>query len=426
MQITTTKDSETKITLNIKATSSELSAAKSRALEKLAPKVKVAGFREGKVPASLVEKNLDPNYLQTEVIDEALNELFVSAVTKEGLRPVNQPKIDLLKFVPYTELEFKAEIEIIGKIKLADYKKLSTKLETTKVTKTDIDEVLERLRTQMAEYSQVTRAAKLGDRAWIDFDGKDAKGLEVKGANGKEYPLALGSKTFIPGFEDEVVGMKVNDQKDFTIPFPKDYGVQALQGKNVTFTVKLTKLEETNKPSLDDKLAEKAGPFKTVEALKEDVKKQLTHEKETQAQKAYEDALIKELAAKTKVELPEALIIEQIEAVDKEFRQNLTYRGETFQEYLTNSSQTEDEYRQKELRPVAEERLRAGLALSEVAEAENIIVSPEELEIRMQILKGQYTDKQMQDELDKPAAKRDIASRLLTEKTIAKIVSLNS
>ena len=160
--------------------------------------------------------------------------------------------------------------------------------------------------------------------------------------------------------------------------------------------------------------------------LKEDIKKQLTLEKENQAQKAYEDALVKELAAKTKVALPTALVEEQINSVDQEFRQNLLYRSETFQEYLENSGQTEEEYRTKELRPVAEERLRAGLALSEVADAENITVTPEELEIRMQVLKGQYaSDQKMQAELDKPAARKDVASRLLTEKTIAKLVDLN-
>lgn len=426
MQITKNQSSDTKLTLTIKAEPSEILAAKSRALAKLGPKVKLLGFRAGKVPIELVEKNLDQNYLQTEVIDEALNELYINAVNQENIRPVAQPKVDLVKFVPYEELEFKAEVEVIGEVRVPDYKKLAVKREAVKVTKDDIDEVLERLRTQLAEHKEVAREAVLEDRAWIDFEGHDAKGQEVKGASGKEYPLLLGSKTFIPGFEDQVVGMKVGAEKEFTIPFPKDYGVKALQGKKVTFKVKLTKLEEVTKPKLDDALASKAGPFKTMSELKEDIKKQLTLEKENQAQKAYEDALVKELAAKTKVALPTALVEEQINSVDQEFRQNLLYRSETFQEYLENSGQTEEEYRTKELRPVAEERLRAGLALSEVADAENITVTPEELEIRMQVLKGQYaSDQKMQAELDKPAARKDVASRLLTEKTIAKLVDLN-
>ena len=426
MQITKNQSSDTKLTLTIKAEPSEILAAKSRALAKLGPKVKLSGFRAGKVPIELVEKNLDQNYLQTEVIDEALNELYINAVNQENIRPVAQPKVDLVKFVPYEELEFKAEVEVIGEVRVPDYKKLAVKREAVKVTKDDIDEVLERLRTQLAEHKEVAREAVLEDRAWIDFEGHDAKGQEVKGASGKEYPLLLGSKTFIPGFEDQVVGMKVGAEKEFTIPFPKDYGVKALQGKKVTFKVKLTKLEEVTKPKLDDALASKAGPFKTMSELKEDIKKQLTLEKENQAQKAYEDALVKELAAKTKVALPTALVEEQINSVDQEFRQNLLYRSETFQEYLENSGQTEEEYRTKELRPVAEERLRAGLALSEVADAENITVTPEELEIRMQVLKGQYaSDQKMQAELDKPAARKDVASRLLTEKTIAKLVDLN-
>lgn len=425
MHITRKNTSDTLVTLTIKADASELDSAKQRALKKLAPQVKVAGFRAGKVPADLVEKNLDQNYLQSEVLDTAINDLYGQALIEEDLRPVDQPKVELSKFVPYTDLEFKAEIEVIGKVTLPDYKNLGVKHEQPKVGKADIDEVLGRLQTQLAEYKAVERAAKIGDRAVIDFEGHDEKGEAVKGASGKEYPLALGSNTFIPGFEDNIVGLKPGKEKEFKITFPKDYGVKALQSKKVTFKVKLTKLEETIKSELNDDLAKKAGPFKNVDELKADIKKQLTFEKEKQAQKEFEDGLVKELAKKTKVTLPKALIAEQITGVDREFRQNLTYRGDTFAEYLENSGQTEEEYTEKELKPAATERLTAGLALSEVAEKENINVSPEELEIRMQVLKGQYTDKQMQDELNQPTARRDIAGRLLTEKTIAKLVSLN-
>jgi len=425
MHITRKNSSDTLVTLTVKVDPAELETAKTQTLKRLAPKVKVAGFREGKVPADLVEKNLDPNYLQTEVIDTAINNVYSEALIKEDLRPVAQPQVNLSKFVPYTELEFTAEVEIIGKVSLPDYKKLGVKKESPKVVKKDIDEVLTRLQSQIAEYTEVDRVAKKGDRATINFAGKDEKGEEVKGAKGNDYPLALGSNTFIPGFEDNVIGLKPGVEKEFTIPFPKDYGVKALQGKKVTFSVTITKLEETKLSELDDDFAKKTGPFKTLDELKADIEKQLTIEKTTQAQKEFEDALVKNLADNTKVELPKTLVEEQIASVDNEFRQNLTYRGETFTEYLANSAQTQEEYTNNELKPAAEVRLKAGLALSALAEKEGITVTPEELEIRMQVLKGQYTDKQMQEELNKPAAKRDIASRLLTEKTIAKLVNLN-
>jgi trigger factor len=424
MQIKLKPLNDTKISLNIVGDQSDLSKAKDISLAKLAPQVKVAGFRSGKVPKELVEKNLDPNYLQSQVLDEVVNNLFNEAVFEKKLRPVAQPKIELTKFVPYEQVEFNAEIEVIGSVKLPDYTKLGVKKQSKAVTEKDIDEVINRLTLQMAEFKEVDRPAKSGDRAWIDFEGKDSKGEEVKGATGKEYPLALGSNSFIPGFEDAIIGMKTSEDKKFTIPFPKDYGVKALQGKKVTFKVKLVKLEETIKPALDDKLAEKAGPFKSLKDLKADIKKQLETENANISSREFEDNIVKTLAKKTKVELPEALINEQVEIVDREFQQNLSYRGENIKDYLANSNQSEEDYKKAELIPVAIERLKAGLALSEVAEKEGINITPEELEIRLQVLKGQYTDPKMQEELNQPSAKKDIASRLLTEKTIAKLVSL--
>jgi trigger factor len=197
-----------------------------------------------------------------------------------------------------------------------------------------------------------------------------------------------------------------------------------LQSKKVTFAITVHKVEEATEEPIDDEFASKVGPFKNLGELKEDIKKQITAERETQAERAFEDAIIKELVKKSKIAIPAGLLAEQVEAVDNEFKQTLMYRGQTFQEYLDASGQTESQYREKELTPAAEERIKAGLILSEIAEAEGLTVTPEELEIRVQILKGQYaSDAQMQAELDKPENRRDVASRLLTEKTIAKIVS---
>jgi trigger factor len=422
MNVTLTTLTPTTSKLTVTANEQDLSAIKQHVLKKLTPKVKVQGFREGKVPPAVAEKNLDPNYVQSEVLDDAVNHFYSDAVNEKRLRVVSQPKIELTKFVPYTELEFTAEVEILGDVKLPDYKKTTVKKEAVKVTADDIDEVLTRLQTQGATFKPVDRAAKLGDRVTIDFAGSDAKG-PVPNADGKAYPLVLGSKSFIPGFEEQVIGLKKGEDKTFDITFPKDYGSKALQGKKVTFAITAHQVEETTKEPLDDEFATKVGPFKNLAELKDDVKKQIAAERETQAERAFEDALIKEHVKKSKIAIPAGLLAEQVEAVDNEFKQTLTYRGQTFQEYLAASGQTEEQYREKELTPAAEERIKAGLILSEIAEVEGLTVTPEELEIRVQILKGQYaSDVQMQAELDKPENRRDVASRLLTEKTIAKIV----
>jgi trigger factor len=427
MKIQRTNQSDTKILFTITGTQNELLAAKQIAIAKLSPQVKLQGFRPGHAPAELVEKQLNPNLLQEETLNEVLNTLYETAVRQEDIRPVAQPKVELKKFVPYTEVEFTAEVDVIGKITLGNYKNLKAKKNTATVAKTDVDEVINRLQTQMAEYKEVDQAAKVGDRAWIDFEGVDAKGETVQGAKGDDYPLALGSNTFIPGFEDNVVGLKKGDKKEFTIPFPKDYGVKALQGKKVTFAITVKKVEETIRPDVNVDFAKKVGPFDSVEALKADIKKQIVAEREHQADRDYQDALVKELIQVSKLSLPDAMLQEQIDIVDKEFRQNLVYRGQTFQEYLSAAGLTEDDYKKKELAPAAEERLKAGLILSELADVEKVTITPEELEIRIQVLKGQYqSDTKMQEELDKPENRREVAARLLTEKTIAKLVSLQA
>jgi len=422
MQVTTKSLSETSTKLTVNAKADDLKIIKEHVIAKLAPQVKVAGFREGKVPKELAEKHLDPAQVQSDVIDHAVNHFYFDALAQNDVKAVGQPKIEVTKFVPFTELEFTAEVEVIGNIKLPDYKSLKVVKSEPKVTSADIKEVLERLQNQLAEYKEVDRAAKSGDRVTIEFDGKDEKGQPVNGAKGKSYPLNLGSNTFIPGFEENIIGLKKGAKKSFTIPFPKDYQVKALQGKKVTFDVLAEKVEEATKQEMDDAFAAKIGPFKSVDELKADITKQLKIERENQVKREFEDAIIKALIDKSKVKLPQSLLDEQINAVDQEFRQNLTYRGQTFNEYLEMVGLSEDEYRTKELQPAAEERLKAGLVLSEIAALEHIRVTAEEVEIRIQILKGQYKDESMQKELDKPEARRDINNRLLTEKTIAKLV----
>jgi trigger factor len=249
----------------------------------------------------------------------------------------------------------------------------------------------------------------------------DAKGEPVEGADGKDYPLLLGSKTFIPGFEENVVGMKAGDEKTFTLTFPKDYHSKKLANQKVTFTVNVTKVQEVVEPKVDDAFASTIGPFKTVAELKADIKKQLQAERQNEADRQFENDLVGTLAEKTDVAIPKALVDEQIDKIEDQERQNLVYRGQTWEEHLKEENVTAEQHREQK-RPEAERGIRASLLLAEIADAEGLEVTPEELEIRMQLLKGQYPDAGMQAELDKPESRRDIASRMLTEKTVAKLV----
>lgn len=415
------KLSETKIQLSINAAEEDLKPYKNKALEKLSSKVKIPGFRGGKAPISLIEKNIDPTMLQTEFLDEALSGLYGEAVSTQKVRPITRPDVSVKKFVPYTVLEFDVTTEVIGKIKLADYKKVKMAPEKAKVETKDIEDVLKSLKKQVAEKKEVNREAKKTDEVWIDFKGVDAKGKPVNGADGNDYPLVLGSKTFIPGFEENIEGLKPGDEKTFTLTFPSDYGVKALANKKVTFTVTVKKVQEIEEPELNDEFAGKVGPFKTLKELKDDIKKQLTFEKQNELDRKYQNDLVGKIADKSELAIPEVLIEQQIGYNLDEAKRNLTYRGQTYQEFLDSEGLTDEQYKETVLKPQSERQVKFSLILSEIAEAEQLFVTPEELEIRIQLLKGQYQDPTMQANLDNPENRSDIASRMLTEKVLAKL-----
>jgi trigger factor len=419
MQLKRDQLSPTKVKLTITADPKTLENVKAHVLNELGANVKVQGFRPGTAPAALIEKQLDPNVLQGEFMEHAVNQAYGGAIENEKLRPVAQPQIEITKFVPFNTLEFTAEVEVVGSITLPDYKKIKLTAEKPSVTADDVNAVIKDLRVRASERKEVTRAAKAGDEVVIDFKGVDAKTKEpINGADGQGYPLILGSNSFIPGFEDEVIGLEPGKEKTFTLTFPKDYGVAALQNRKVSFTVTAQKVEELVEAKLDDEFAAKVGPFKTLADLKADIKDQLMSEKQRQVKANFENELLDKIAKGVKVALPDTLVNDEIDRMEDEERRNLVYRGQTWEEHLTEEGVTAEEHREQK-RPVAEQRLITGLSLGEIAEKEGVNVTPEELEIRIQILKGQYTDNAMRAELDKPENRRDIANRLLTEKTLA-------
>ena len=423
MQITTKQLSPTQIELTLTADEAQLDHAKARALNDLGKDVSLAGFRKGHAPQHLVEKNVDQSLLQNKFLDNILNDMYGQALVQEQIRAVAQPEVNVTKFVPFNEVEMKAKVEVIGDIKLADYKKFKFTKKTEKVTDKDVQAVLDDLLSREAEKQDVTRAAKEGDEATIDFVGTDPKTNEpFEGGSGNDYPLVIGSNTFIPGFEPELVGMKPGDEKSFDVTFPKDYGAEHLQGKKVSFAVTVKAVKEVVKPKLDAAFASKVGPFKTVDELKEDIKKQLGVEKENQAQRALENDILQALVEKSKLDAPSQLIEEEIDRMEEEEKRNLMYRGQTWQEHLDAEGKTAEQHREGQ-REQATLRVKSGLLLGEVAQAEKIDVTEDDLKERIAAMKQQYNDPQMQAELDKPENQRELVSRILTEKTVTKLVN---
>lgn len=423
MQITKKQLTPTNVQLTIVADATELLPAKQAVLKDLAKDLKLAGFRKGHAPAHMVEKVVDQQLLQNNVIDHVVNDLYMAGIEQEKLRPASQPEVSLTKFVPYATLEMTAVFDVVGSVKLPDYTKFKVHKNVDAVTDEEVEAVLDDILARDATTKEVERAAQDGDEVVIDFAGADAKSKEpIEGAKGEDYPLVIGSNTFIPGFEPEVVGLKKDDEKTFTITFPKDYAAKELQHKKVAFTITVKAVRERTLPKLDDAFAAKLGAFTSVAELRNDIRKQLVAEKDAQAQRKLESDVLEQLGSKAVVELPDSLIEQEIDRIDEEERRNLMYRGQTWQEHLDAEGKTEEEHRAGH-REQAALRVTVGIALGEVAQKEKVEVTDDEFTAHLETLKKQYGDAQMQAELAKPENQRDILSRMMTEKTVAVLVA---
>lgn len=427
MKTTVKKLSDTKVQLTISLGASELADAEQVSLTKLARDIKVPGFRKGKVPASIAAKHVDPNALQEQILENALSKAVAEAFLQEKLQALDRPSVEVKKFVPGSELEFTAEVEVIPPVKLGDYKKLIAKKEAAKVEDKDVDEVIERIRKNYSEKSEVKRAAKLGDEAVIDFTGKK-DGVAFDGGSAKEYGLKLGEGQFIPGFEEGVIGHKAGEEFDLKLKFPEDYHAENLAGQDVVFTVKLHKVNELKLPELNDEFAAKCGPFTEMKEVKADIKRELTAQKEREVDEKFKDALVGELTEKSKAALPELLVEDQLRSIERDLTQNLMYSGLSLDSYLkTQGFKDKEEWVKKEVRPAAEKRVKAGLVLAELSKELKIDASRDEIQKQIDFFKQQYgKDKKMLEQFDNPNVHRDIANRMITDKTVAKLVELNT
>ncbi len=427
MKTTVKNLSDTKVQLKISLGVDELKAAEQVALTKLARELKVPGFRKGKVPLSVAEKHVNPNALQEQALENALSKAVAEAFMAEKLQALERPSVEVKKFVPGAELEFTAEAEVVPPVKLGNYKKLKAKKQATKVDAKDVDEIIERMRENFVEKTEVKREAKDGDEAVIDFTGKK-DGVAFDGGSAKEYGLKLGAGQFIPGFEEGVVGHKAGDEFDLDLAFPKDYHAKDLAGQKVVFTVKLHKVNELKLPEVNDEFAAKCGPFTSADELRADIEREITTQKEREATEQLKDELVNELADSSKVALPELLVEDQIRSIEQDLTQNLMYRGMNFDSYLSAQKFADKEdWIKKEARPAAEKRVKAGLVLAELSKELKIDVSHDEVSAQIDLMKQQYgKDAKMAAQFDNPEVHRNIANRLITDKTVEKLVEINS
>jgi len=428
MKYTKKELAKNKIEYKVELNSVDLAVPRQKAVEKLSKDIKVPGFRAGNVPPHIAEKHVNPNALLDEVVQDAINRALVEIIVKEQTSPLDQPHVNVTKLVPFDLIEFTVEIEIVPPVKLGKYMTLRAKKDKVSIKDSDIDNVIENLQKQFADRKAVKRAIADGDEVFIDFTGfKDKK--EFAGGSAKNTPLIIGSKQFIPGFEEGLIGHKEGDKFDLDLTFPKDYHAEDLKGAKVVFKVKVNKVNEVKLPDVDDELADKitAGQLKTVKELREDIKRELLSRAEFEATEQFKAELLKELVEKSAVEAPQVLIDDQSKALEEDFRNNLAYRGIDEKQYFAGQGfKNRDDWMKKELIPQAEQRVKNGLVLAELSKAEKIEVSDEEIEERQKQIMAQYTDPNLKARFQSPEFRSDLRNRLATEKALNKLVSYNS
>jgi len=419
--------SDTKVELTIVLDVKELAVANQTATAKLVRDIKVPGFRKGKAPVATAAKNIDPNLLQEQTLDNAISKAVATAFTDNKLQALDRPAVEVKKYVPGESLEFTAEVEILPVVKLGNYKKLKAVQDKIVVDESEITDTINRIRQSFSEKKDVKRAAKIGDETVIDFIGKK-DGVAFDGGTANDYSLTLGSNQFIPGFEEGVVGHKPGDVFDLELTFPDDYQSADLKGAKVVFTTTLKSVKEIALPELDDKLAAKSGPFKTVAEFKADIKRELTKQKERESKDKLKDNLVKQLVEVSNVPIPDILVADQAKSIETDFINNLMYQGLTLEQYLENKGfESKEKWQETEVKQTAHKRVQAGLVLAELSKVEKIEATTAELDNQVDIFRQQYANNaDALKQFEQPEVRRDIASRLLTEKTVDRLVELNT
>ena len=424
MKAKSKKISDSRVELTVTLDADDLKPAKEKALEKLAKELAVEGFRKGKVPVDVAKKFIPENDLNAETVDFAVRTTVVAAFKQVEKSPLVMPNVNVTKYVPDQVVEYTATADIIPEVKLGDYKKLGVKYPEAKVTAKDVNDILDNIATSFAEKKAVKKAAAMGDEVILDFVGKK-DGEPFKGGTAKDYKLTLGSKTFIPGFEEGIVGHEPGDKFDLKLTFPKDYGVKDLAGAKTVFEVLLKQVNEVKKAPVDDEMAKKCGPFKNLDELKKDIEKNLKMQNEHKLEDKYKDDLVNALVKKSTVPAPEILIDDQIHMIRDDITKNAASQGMSFDEFLEKNGETKDSW-EKQARKIAETRVKASLVLQNVAIKEKITVPDDEVAAKIAELRDVYKKSpEAIKSLKDPNVKMDIKNRMIIEATLNYLVKVN-
>jgi len=405
-----------RVKLTIEADAAKLEEGLEHAYRTVVKRVAIPGFRKGKAPRRILERYYGQSILYEDALDYLLPQLYQAAVEETNIRPVDEPSIKVNKLDTNEGLSVEISVDVFPDVQLGEYKGLPVEKRVRKVTEADVERELERLRLNNSELVAVDDrdTVQNGDFANIDFKGY-LDGQPFSGGAAEGYTLEIGSGQFIPGFEEQLIGMKVGEEKEINVTFPENYHRADLAGKPVTFKVKINNLKVRMLPDLDDDFAKDVSEYETLAELKDKIREDLEANNTHVTRQEMENKLIEQIIANSTIELPQSMIDQQTEYVKRMFHTNLLYSGMTWEMYLDITKKTEEEVNE-EMRAEAVQQLKRVLILDAVAEKENISVTDEEVEkeISERIANSADPDKARQN---MEARRQDLINQLKVEKT---------
>ena len=398
------------IELVIQVDGATFDAAVNKIYNKQKKKINIPGFRKGKAPRRIVEAMFGADVFYEDAIEEVYPQAYSEAIKQEDIHPVAYPKLDIVE-VGKDGLTFKALVTVRPEAKLGEYKGITAPKQVEDVTAEDVEKEMQTYIQRETRLISVERPARNGDTVDIDFEGfKD--GVPFQGGKAEHFSLELGSGSFIPGFEEQIEGMETGGEKELNVTFPEDYSAKELAGQPAVFKVKLHEVKERQVPEIDDEFAKDVSEFDTLDEFKADLEHQVKERREANAQQAFEEAVLEKLGESLEVELPEAMVDYRVDRAVEDYRYRIESQGMRFDQYLSMMGMNLADMR-KNFVPGATRQIRVELALEEVAKAEGLEVTSEEVEAEYDRLAKEYRmePEQVKDAVVEEDLKHDLLSQ---------------
>ncbi len=388
MKVTLENEKDNVVKVNITIPAEEATTAYNTAARKIAQYVNVDGFRKGKAPRHLVERQVGEERIKQEALEGLMPKVLSEVIEENKLDVITQPYITSYDFKKGEDLNVVVNVETRPEVKLGDYKNLTVEVTDVPVTEDAVKETLDRIQKNYTENKIVERESKNTDTVNIDFEGF-ANNEAIKGGAAKNYDLNLEHSNFIPGFADQLVGKKAGEEFDIQVKFPEDYHDESLKGQDATFKIKVNAVKEAVVPELNDELAQKAGNFKTVDELKEDVKKRLEESRENAKKVNAENEIFKKVIENASVEIPEAMIDREANAMLADYKNRLSAQGIDWESLMKATEGTDNDV-MKNIREDAKLRIKNSLVIDKIAKEEGIKLAPADIDNKFKELGNAY------------------------------------